>query len=308
MRETHEEKRKRLLEKMRKQQEIKAYWAAIAEQKHKERLKRKKRNKAARRRERWRYYYNYLRRKNRRHIAALRRRLQRQRTRYRLRVENERLQRFAQGDTLGRYYILLTVDKVKKHCVKTCKWKRDAYEVFRQYAKEHNDDVWVRRQEKVEREVILVETVEYEDIGITRFLRDEMGKLIAVETNKKDLAVIDAQPIFKEEYFSVFGANDNGQSTGKWIYEHLLETIGKDVVQVCILGRLFIIKHSGDIDIVVARNKDACVSLYVEMEKRNRKDNIIFTGTYNKFLKRNLMDVIQKKTQWSDAVVKRLCS
>ena len=251
---TGAEKVQRLLEKRAAYEKKKAEWAAIAAAKHKARLKRKKENK----RRHWKENY--------RKIAQ--------------RLEAERLQHFANGDNYGNFVVLISEDKVKKRQLFSSKWESTSLRKFNKYVKEHNDDVWVRANSDIEKEILLVRRKEPDMSPVVTYKRDDFGRLISVESANSDYVILSVANIYDEAEYTLYDGRSRRRCNAKDIYERFMES-ATDIIQICVSGRCLIVKHDGSLSLVAGDDEEAISNLYFSLERKNtRKDNVFFTGTY----------------------------
>lgn len=300
---SHEERIKRLLDKRAAYAKKKAEAAVIAEEKHKERLERKKRNQKE-----WKSrklaYYRYLRRKRKRKEERKARFVREKRYQWSHSMyEQACYKRWSNGDRRGVFYIALTDDGTKRRDVARFKWMKNAMSFYSRYVKENSDDVWTWDDKGVRTEALLIEETERWEHIEPRFIRDEMGRLVSLVTEKPNTKIMDVAEVHTPTTYYVHGMDSGNRVTAKWIAENLMKAKKNDVMQVCTLSRVLVGRQGSKMTLILANNEEQCTALYMALEKRVKNPYILFTGRYNKYLQDRLIEEIHDITGWS---VKRL--
>jgi len=151
------------------------------------------------------------------------------------------------------------------------------------------------------------------DEPMETLLRDDIGKLTPIKTNKETWVVYNKADFLFEETYWVYGFSPiHDRKNFNYIHDILVQNTTKTKIHekrvIVLYNKLIIEDENYDFDLVICKTQDDCIRLYNELQNdcdSNGIKSIYFSGMAKVSMKDILVERIKLKTGWNKDKITR---
>lgn len=206
---------------------------------------------------------------------------------------------------IGRYHDEMEISEAKENLLNNN--KNVIFPVEYKNNSEDNTNIW-------DLEYIVLKRFTDDDETLVTKLPNKYGKIVEHKTNNDEWIIWDKFPCKIEEDFWVYGYdNKKERKTVAWIYENLIKSNidgTYNIIRITLYNNKLILQNDDNsIELVICKNMHDSIRLYNILKDKfcEKEKNVIFCGILklNSEKYKTLLNIIRKKTKWSDKDIYR---